>query len=92
MTDMGENCKEARVLKGSLANPKIVHRIGCWNVRTLYSVGKTAQATSEMQRYRLSILGMESVNAGGLASAGRELRLERPSSTQVGKMTCTKVE
>ena len=65
MTDTGEICKEARVLKGSLANPNILHRIGCWNVRTLYSVGKTAQATSEMQRYRLSILGISECRWSG---------------------------
>ena len=61
MTDTGEICKEARVPKGSLANPKILHRIGCWNVRTLYSVGKT----SEMQIYRLSILGISECKWSG---------------------------
>ena len=56
MTDTGEICKEARGLRRSLANPKIMHRIGCWNVRTMYSIGKTVQVTSEMQCYRVSIL------------------------------------
>ena len=49
VTDTGEICN-ARLLKGSLASPKIVHRIGCWNVRAMYIVGQTAQVTSEMQR------------------------------------------
>ena len=29
----------------SLANPKTKVKVGCWNVRTMYSVGKTAQIT-----------------------------------------------
>ena len=33
-------------------------RIASWNVRTLYEAGKCAQATREMQRYRLDILGV----------------------------------
>ena len=62
MVDKGESRKGARGLRGSLANPKTLHTrtcgTGCWNVRTMYSVGKTAQVTSEMQRYRLRILGI----------------------------------
>ncbi|KAL9971499.1 hypothetical protein ACROYT_G017670 [Oculina patagonica] len=82
MTDTGEICKEARVLKGSLANPKIVRKIGCWNVRTMYSVGKTAQVTSEMQRYRLSILGISECRWSGFGSL-RPQTGETNSSTQV---------
>ena len=33
-------------------------RIVSWNVRTLYEAGKCVQATREMQRYRLDILGV----------------------------------
>ncbi|KAK3796976.1 hypothetical protein RRG08_015842 [Elysia crispata] len=33
-------------------------RIASWNVRTLYEAGKCVQATREMQRYRLDILGV----------------------------------
>ena len=43
----------------SLANPKIILRIGCWKVRKMYySNGKIAQVVSEvyMQRYRISVL------------------------------------
>ncbi len=65
MTDTSEICKEACVLKEWLANPKIVHKIGCWNVQTMYSVGKTAQVTSEMQRYRLGILGISECRWSG---------------------------
>ena len=65
MMDTGQTRKEARGLRGSLANPKIMHRIGCWNVRTMYSIGKTAQVTSEMQRYRISILGVSECRWSG---------------------------
>ena len=71
MTDTGEISGSAtgtdtRGLKVSLANPKIIHRIGCWNVRKMYySNGKTAQVVSEvyMQRYRISILNNYSTSA-----------------------------
>ncbi|XP_071153458.1 craniofacial development protein 2-like [Mytilus edulis] len=33
-------------------------RTGIWNVRTMYAAGKLAQITSEMQRYKLHILGV----------------------------------
>ena len=40
--------KEACTLIKSFANPKKMLRIGNWNVRTMYSVGKTAQVVKEM--------------------------------------------
>ena len=49
MMDTGKICKEPCGSRGSLANPKIIHKIGCWNVKTMYSSGKTAQITSEKQ-------------------------------------------
>ena len=56
MMDAGETCKEARELRASLANPKILYRIESWNVRTMNRIGKMAQVTSEMKRYRINIL------------------------------------
>ena len=52
MRDTGQSCKEASALKRSLANPKKKVKVGCWNVRTLYSIGKTAQV---MRRYKIGI-------------------------------------
>ena len=46
--DTGQTHKETRGLRGSLAYPKIMHRIGRWNVQMMYSIGKTAQVTAEM--------------------------------------------
>ena len=65
MMDKGQTRKEARGLRGSLANPTIMRRIGCWNVRTMYSIGKTAQVTAEMQRYRISVLGVSECRWSG---------------------------
>ena len=58
MSPTGQTRKETRGLKDSLANPKVTRRIGTWNVRTMYSIGKTAQVVSEMHRYNLDILGI----------------------------------
>lgn len=40
MTDTGEICKEVYGLRGLLVNFKMMYRVGCWNVRTMYSIGK----------------------------------------------------
>ena len=70
MMDTGQTRKEARGLRGSLANPKIMHRIGCWNVRTMYRFGKRAKVTAEMQRYRISIVGVSECRWSGSAGGG----------------------
>lgn len=81
MMDTDELCKEARGLKGSLANPKIMYRIGCWN-------GKTCS----LSKIYIGSVSWELVSAGGLGSAGSELPPERPSFTQVGKITVPQSE
>ena len=91
MMDKGQTRKEARGLRGSLANPKIMRRIGCWNVRTMYSIGKTAQVTAEMQRYRISILGVSECRWSGFSRLRTQTR-ERLSCIQIEKMMSTKVE
>jgi len=65
MTNTGEIRKEAHIPIKSLADPKTGVKVGCWSVRTMFSVGKTAQTTTEMDRYGIGILGL--VNAGGQA-------------------------
>ena len=55
---VGESREGARSLTKSLANPKTKVKVGCWNVRTMYSLGKTAQITREMARYGIGILGI----------------------------------
>ena len=53
----GEIQKEAHILNKSLADPKTKVKVGCWNVKTMLSVGKTAQITTEMDRYGIGIQG-----------------------------------
>ena len=55
MMRTGQSCKEASARKRSLSNPKKKVRVGCWNVRTLYSTGRTAQVMKEMRRYKIRI-------------------------------------
>ena len=54
----GQSQKESCRLKDSLATPKSTRRIGTWNVRTMFAIGKTAQIVREMQRNHLDILGI----------------------------------
>ena len=39
-------------------HPKKEVRIGCWNVRTMSSIGKTAQVCREMRKNRIDVLGV----------------------------------
>ena len=54
----GESRKEAYSRMEMFTHPKVKLRMGCWNVRTLYATGKTAQVCREMRRYKLDILGI----------------------------------
>ena len=40
-----------------LTKPKVNVNIGCWNVRTLYSIGKSAQLAREMDKYKIYVMG-----------------------------------
>ena len=62
---MGESRKGAHSPNNSLANPKTKVKVGCWNVRTMFSVGKTAQITAEMTRYGIGILGISECRWSG---------------------------
>ena len=57
MTAGSESRKEANSMNEVLS-AKCKTRIGFWNVRTMYEIGKLAQITSEMKRYNLHILGI----------------------------------
>lgn len=54
----GESRKEACNRKTMFTHPKMDLRIGCWNVRTMYSLGKTAQVCREVRKYRIDVLGV----------------------------------
>ena len=57
MTCTGESLREASAPM-TLLTTKTKTRIGTWNIRTLYTAGKTAQVCQEMHRYKLKILGL----------------------------------
>ena len=50
---------EVRRLTKSLTKPKVNVNIGCWNVKTLYSIGKSAQLAREMDKYKIDVMQMD---------------------------------
>ena len=56
---------EASRRMNTFLGPKTVIRIGYWNVRTMAQTTKTAQVVKEMERYRLSILGISEMRWPG---------------------------
>ena len=68
MNGSGEIHKEATVRIMKVLGTKTKTRIGFWNVRTLYQMGKLAQVTAEMRRYCLHFLG---VSESRWTSSGR---------------------
>ena len=54
----GESRKEVCSRMEMFTHPKVKLRLGCWNVRTMFATGKTAQVCSEMRRYHLEVLGV----------------------------------
>ncbi|CAG5117139.1 unnamed protein product, partial [Candidula unifasciata] len=57
MTRCGDSRKESGSLTYLLSARK-TSRIGTWNVRTLYDIGRTMEVAKEMKHYRISILGL----------------------------------
>ena len=58
MMEVGESRREAYNRMKMFTHPRQKLKIGCWNVRTMYSIGKTAQVCREMRRYNLDVLGV----------------------------------
>ena len=57
MTRIGESRKEA-TLPTTILSTRATIKIGTWNVKTMYEIGKTAQVAAEMRAYKLDILGI----------------------------------
>ena len=73
--EVGESRREAYNLMKMLAHPKHSARIGCWNVRTMYRPGKTAQVCREMEKNRLDILGISEcrwTETGKITTQGKQ--------------------
>ena len=84
----------------SFNSPKKTCMIGCWNVRTMYSVGKAAQVAKEMRDNKCEILGLSEVRWNGFGQveltsgesvifSGREDNLHRQG---VGIMMSKKIK
>ena len=58
MTLPGQSQTEVRRLTTSLTKTKVNVNIGCWNVRTLYSIVKSAQLAREMDKYEIDVMGI----------------------------------
>lgn len=56
MKGAGESLWESSSLMKSLSGPKTHLKVGSWNVRTMFSIGKTAQVAKEARRYIIGIL------------------------------------
>ena len=58
MTLSDQSQTEVRRMTTSLTKPKVNVNIGCWNVRTLYSIGKSTQLAREMDKYKIDVMGI----------------------------------
>ena len=69
MTDVGQSREDPRNLikspGASLLTPKATLRLGCWNVRILYQIEKTANVTWEFRKYNLDLLSLSEVRWTG---------------------------
>ncbi|XP_063420210.1 craniofacial development protein 2-like [Mytilus trossulus] len=68
MTVISESRDEANNTRNGLLRPKSLLRVGGWNVRTMYEVGKTAQIEKEMLNYNIDILGISECRWTGYGS------------------------
>ena len=80
--------KDIHNTRTSLPNPKSKIRIGCWNVRTIFETGKTAQVAKKMTEYRVNILEVAECR---WTNKGR-LKLAEGTTVQAKKMDIVKQE
>ena len=70
MRNAGESRKETCMRMRASTHPEKTRRVRCWNVRTVYSTGKTAGLTDrkdcrEMATYKVEILGISTCRWAG---------------------------
>ena len=92
VTSMSESLREAHRPTRSLATPKATMRVGCWNIRTMYTVGKAAQVAREMERYRLDLMGLSEITWTGagrikMRNAGEESEHQRGVENTISQAT-----
>ena len=55
-TEVSEIREEDAILRTDILRTKTSHRVGCWNVRTLYKTGKLAHVVIDMDSYKIQLL------------------------------------
>ena len=55
MTPLSQSREDAQELNKPLVTPRTQIRIGNWNVRTMYSAGKSAQVARVMNQMKIQI-------------------------------------
>lgn len=68
MMPQGQSLREPLERKMSMPRPKQIIKIGTWNVRTMFQVGKSRQVTNKMDNYSLDILGISEVRWTGFGN------------------------
>lgn len=58
MTPLGQSREDSWELNKSLMTPRTQIRIGNWNVRTMYTAGKSAQVARVMNQMKIQIMGI----------------------------------
>ena len=58
MTPLSQSREEAQELNKPLMTPRAQIRIGNWNVRTMYTTGKSAQVARVMNQMKIQIMGI----------------------------------
>ena len=66
MTSAGQSLRDVSTSMRFMVHPKTKVRIGCWNVRTMYQLGKTAQVCRERKNYNVDILGISECRWTGM--------------------------
>lgn len=60
---------EKTISNADILRPKLMRRVGCWNVRTLNQTGKIAEVTREMNNYSIELLGVSETRWTGSGEA-----------------------
>ena len=68
MANGSENQQEAVAVRLGALSTKTKTRIGFWNVRTMFSTGRLAQITREINEIRLHFLGISECRWTGFGS------------------------
>ena len=58
MTPLSQSREDAQELNKPLVTPRTQSRIGNWNVRTMYTAGKSAQVARVMNQMKIQIMGI----------------------------------